>query len=75
MKFEGYIGTWSELNKAAINGVTYILWESNDWGEDALSLITADGKVIIDDSGSGLVVDLGDYLDMDYDEVAKYILD
>ena len=75
MKFEKYIGTWSELNKAVINGVTYILWESYDWGEDALSLITADGKVIIDDSGSGLVVDLGDYLDMDYGEVAKYILD
>lgn len=73
-RFQDYIGTWEELNAAIINGVTYTLWES-DWGEDALSIITADGKVIIDDSRNGLVVDLGDYLGMEYEVVEKHIID
>ena len=75
MKFEKYIGEWSQIEEAKLSGKTYELWESNKWGSDAPNIITADGKVIIDDSYNGLAIDLGDYLDMDYDEAAKYFLD
>ena len=51
------------------------MWESEFYGEDASHLITEDGELIIEDSWNGLAVDLGDYLDVDYEEIARYVID
>lgn len=72
--FEGYEGTWSKIDTAIFKGKIYKLWESDEYGEDCGGIITEDGAFLMDCNYSGLAVDLGDYLEEDYDEIEKCIL-
>ncbi|MDD3039777.1 hypothetical protein [Bacteroides sp.] len=73
--FQGHVGTWYKIAEATYNDKFYELWESEQYGDGANNLITEDGELIIEDSYNGLSVDLGDYLDVDYEEIARYVID
>ena len=73
--FQGHKGTWYKIEEANFRGRFYELWESEIYGDEANHLITEDGELIIEDSFSGLAVDLGDYLDVDYEEIARVVVD
>ena len=72
-RFKGYCGEWGKISEAELDGKKYELWESDIYGSDAGNIITEDGEVIVDDSYNGLAVDLGDYLGLPYEDVAKKV--
>lgn len=55
LKFDGYKGTWHELERAKVMGAKIILLESEQWGNDIYYIIAEsckDGslKVVVDDA-------------------------
>lgn len=52
IKIEGRIGTWYEINRFTYNGETYVLFESEDFGDEAEAVVikytddrTRDGEI------------------------------
>ena len=52
IKIEGRIGTWYEIDHLTHNGVTYVLFESEDFGDEAGAIVieytddrTRDGEI------------------------------
>ena len=39
IKIEGRIGTWYEIDHLTHNGVTYVLFESEIWGDEAPAVV------------------------------------
>ena len=39
IKIEGRIGTWYEIDRLTHNGITYVLFESEIWGDDAPAVV------------------------------------
>lgn len=52
IKIEGRIGTWYEIDRLTYNGETYVLFESEDFGDEAEAVVikytddrTQDGEI------------------------------
>lgn len=54
LKIAGHSGTWYEIDRATINGKKLYLMESEQWGDEAPSIIMDDQhNVILDDVRNG----------------------
>ena len=63
IRFPGFRGTWYRVDREEIDGVTFELFESEVWGDEAAGIIaTEDGKVVHPEAWNGLE-DLNEAMD------------
>ena len=54
IRFPGFRGTWYRVNSVVIGEVTFELFESEIWGDDAAGIIaTEDGRVVCPEAWNG----------------------
>ena len=74
LKFDGYIGSWHEIERGNVAGTEIVLLESEQWGNDICYIIAEiykdkSPKIVVDDADS-----ISDYADMLWEQNFSDIL-
>jgi hypothetical protein len=49
LKLKGYRGTWYEIDRMTVNNTTYILLESEKWGDEVSGIVIDEHMNIIEE--------------------------